>query len=375
VAQGGVAGGTSVWAAIDPGVIEDVLSTRFGTVWGIRMLAFAGLLCLLALPVGARRLQALRPASLGATGTAVAGSGAVGVGALTLAGLLVVFPALAGHASTQDPQWLLVPLDVAHVGAMSAWLGGLVMLAVAVPAATRALERPDRTRLLAAVLGRVSTVALASVAVLLATGIVQSILHLSALSELVDTGFGRAILAKAALLGALIALGAVNRQRVLPALRRLAEEGEAAGGAGRLLRDTVRAEVALLVVVLGATAALTAYAPPSTAGAGPFAASAELGDAKLELTVDPAEVGPNEIHLYLFDSRTGAQYEVEELELTTSLPEKQIGPLEPRVEKSGPGHYTVPRAELLPGGDWELHVSSRVSEFEEHRTTVEVPVE
>ena len=374
VAQGAVAGGTSVWAAIDPGVIEDVLSTRFGTVWGLRVLAFAGFLCLLALPVG-RRLHALRPASLGAAGAAVAGGGAAGVGAVLLAGVLVALPALAGHASTQDPQWALVPLDIAHVAAMSAWLGGLALIATALPAATRALEHPDRTRLLATIVARFSTIALSAVAILLATGIVQSILHLSSLSDLVDTGFGRAILAKGALLGVLIGLGAVNRKRVLPRLRRLAEQGESTGAPGRMLRTTIRTEVALLAVVLGVTSALTAYAPPSTAGAGPFAASADLGDAKLDVTVDPAEVGPNEIHLYLFDARTGAQYEVEELDVRVSLPEKEIGPLRPRVEKAGPGHYTVPRAELLPGGDWELTVSARVSEFEQHRAIVEVPVE
>jgi copper transport protein len=375
VAQGAVAGGTTVWSAIDPGVIEDVLSTRFGTVWGLRIVAFAGLLGLLALPVGRRGLQVLRPASLGATGAAVAGGGAVGAGAIALAGALVVFPALAGHASTQDPELLLVPLDIAHVAAMSAWLGGLVLLAAALPAATRMLEPPDRTRLLAATVPRFSAIALVSVAVLLATGIVQSILHLSALSDLVDTGFGRAILVKAALLGALVGLGVVNRQRVLPRLRRLGVEGQPTGAPGRLLRTTLRVEIGLLVVVLGVTGALTAYAPPSTAGQGPFAASTELGEAKLDVTVDPAEVGRNEIHLYLFDSRTGAQYGVRELGVTLSLPEREIGPLEPRVEKAGPGHYIVPRADLLPEGDWELHVASRVSEFEQHRTTIEVPVE
>ena len=36
VFQGAVAGGTAVWQAFDPTVVEDVLGTRFGTVWGLR---------------------------------------------------------------------------------------------------------------------------------------------------------------------------------------------------------------------------------------------------------------------------------------------------------------------------------------------------
>ena len=39
VFQGAVAGGTSFWRALDPSVVSDVLHTRFGTVWGLRLLA------------------------------------------------------------------------------------------------------------------------------------------------------------------------------------------------------------------------------------------------------------------------------------------------------------------------------------------------
>ena len=43
VCQGAIAGGTSVWAALDASVISDVLATRFGTVWGIRELAWVAI--------------------------------------------------------------------------------------------------------------------------------------------------------------------------------------------------------------------------------------------------------------------------------------------------------------------------------------------
>ena len=56
------------------------------------------------------------------------------------------------------------------------------------------------------------------------------------------------------------------------------------------------------------------------------------------------------------------------------LPDKRIGPLEPRVDKAGPGHWVARRAQVAPAGDWNLTVSGRVSEFEEARTLVEVPV-
>jgi copper transport protein len=141
------------------------------------------------------------------------------------------------------------------------------------------------------------------------------------------------------------------------------------------LRRALRGEVALVVAALAATAALTAYAPPEAGAEGPFAATGTLGESRLELTVDPARVGANEIHLYLTDPRTGAQYDrFRDVHVALRLPAKAIGPLEPHVDKAGPGHWVARRAQIVPGGDWRLAVSSRVSDFEEHRASFEVEV-
>ncbi len=286
-------------------------------------------------------------------------------------------PGLAGHPGATDPRWASLLASFAHVLAFAAWAGGLAVLVGAVPAATKALEGAEKTRLLAGLVDRFSVVALAAVAVLLASGVIQSILQLEAWSELLDTGYGRAILAKAALLAILIGLGAINRQRNRPRLDGLARSGtEAPGDTGRLLRRTMRAEVALIGVVLGVTALLTILSPSaSSEQAGPYSASAEIGPAQLELTVDPAIAGPNEIHLYLFDREDGSQYDdAKEVKLTAELPASDIGPLTEDVTKSGPGHFVVRDAQLGVAGDWTLELIARVSAFEQFETEVEVPV-
>jgi copper transport protein len=375
--QGATAAGTSLWSALDPDVLREMMSTRFGTVWGLRLAAWIGIGALLAVPALRVQVPRLRPASLGATGLALGRMPPVtGVLLAALVAFIALTPALSGHATTQDPIAVLLPTDLIHVLAMCVWIGGLVVLVLALPAATRRLQPHERSRLLAANVARFSPLALASVIALIASGTLQTILHLSAVSQLWETGFGRAVLAKVGLLLLLMGLGAYNRQRSRPRLQRLADEGGAPGAAGTALRRALRAEVALVVIVLGVTAALVSYAPPATTAAGPHSATAELGPARVELTVDPARVGANEIHLYLFDPRTGAQFErFRGFELELTLPEKQIGPLTADVEKAGPGHYIVPRAELVPGGDWQLQFRARVSEFDEYRTTVEVPVQ
>jgi len=356
VLQGATAGATSAWSALSPDVVGDVLGTRFGHVWGLRVVAFLALGGALALALpGPRRL----PLALAALPAA----------------FLAMAPALGGHASVQSPVALLFPLDVAHVMAMSVWIGGLFALLFVLPAATRRLEANDRTRLLAAALLRFSPMALACVGVLLLTGTLQAIEHVGSWSALRDTGFGRAVLIKIGLIVALIAIGAVNRRRVVPGLTRLAEASAAPGELGHLLRRTLRAEVALVVVVLGVTSALVSYPPPDSLASGPFSANTALGPLRLEVTMDPARVGPNELHLYLLRARDGAPFTAtKQLDATLALPAKHIGPLALKAREAGPGHYVVDTVALVPGGDWRLHVTSRVSEFDQYETTLKVPV-
>lgn len=158
-------------------------------------------------------------------------------------------------------------------------------------------------------------------------------------------------------------------------LTRLAAGDEAPGLAGDALRRTLRAEIVVMAVVLAVTAALVAYSPSATTPAGPFSDSADFGPARIELTVDPARAGSNEVHVYLFDKRAGAQYDrPRRLAITAAQPERDIGPIALDVRKAGPGHYTVTRADLAPAGEWSLVVRAPVSDFEELRTAFEVPI-
>jgi copper transport protein len=379
VLQGAVGLGDSFWSALRPAVIEDVLTTRFGTAWGLRLLDLGLLAALLLVPAIGVRYSVLAPARLGATGNAAADPLPAHPVAVVMLGLglgfLALVPALSGHAGVLDPGWVLVPANFVHVLAFAAWAGGLAVLAAVVPAATRELDRSQRTSLLAAVVWRFSTLALVAVALLLATGMLQAILELEAWSDLLKTGYGRAILVKAVLLGVLIGLGAINRQRLRPRLSANARDGEAPGATGLLLRRLIRAELVLIGGVLAATAVLAALAPPVSSQAGPYSTSAELGDARLEVSVDPATAGSNEIHLYLFDVESGVQWdEAKEVAVTATQAEAEIGPLEQDVRRAGPGHYVVRDAALGVEGEWRLAIAARVSAFEELRTVVEVPI-
>jgi copper transport protein len=380
VLQGATAGATSAWAALSPSVLGEVLGTRFGHVWGMRILAFATTGGALAIALrglrGHAAAGALRRVALGADGLAAPGlPRALLALAAPSAAFLALAPALGGHASVQPPVALLLPLDVAHVLAMSAWIGGLVVALLVLPAATGRLEAADRTRLLAATLLRFSPVALGCVVVLLVTGTIQAIEHIGSWAALTGTGFGRAVLVKVVLIAALIAIGAVNRRCVVPGLRRLAQSAAPPGELGHLLRRALRAEVALVVAVLGVTTALVSYPPPASLAGGPFSATAPLGPLRLQATMDPARAGPNELHLYLLRAKDGSPFTAtKELTVTLALPARRIGPLAVRAREAGPGHYVADTVQLAPAGDWQLDVTSRVSQFDQYEATLKVPL-
>ncbi len=93
------------------------------------------------------------------------------------------------------------------------------------------------------------------------------------------------------------------------------------------------------------------------------------------MTVEPAKVGLNTIHIYLIDAKTGTQFTAtKELTAVAKLPSKGIGPLPLHANLAGPGHYILSSAVLSPGGTWEIQVTDRVSEFESYSRTVKVPI-
>jgi len=378
VFQGATAAGTSFWSAAKPDVIREVLQTRFGTVWGVRMLAWAGLGVVLAGALSGRRLPVLRPASVGATGLALPRT----LRPLPLAllalplGFLALSPALAGHASLQSPTGVLMPANVVHVIAVSIWVAGLAVLVLALPGATRTLEPGDRSRLLASTLARFSAVAGIAFAAIVVTGLVQSYVEVRSLDNALHTAFGRTALIKLAIVaGPLLALGAYNRRHSLPQLRRIALGGQPPGAAGITLRRALRAEVALVAAVLGVTAALVSYPPSTAVSTGPVSKTASLGPADMQVTVDPARVGPNVMHAYLIDKKTGTQYDkVKEFDVKLSEPGKGVGPLDAGPRKAGPGHYVMNGAVFGVAGTWKVQVAARVSEFDAYYATFEVRI-
>jgi len=350
--QGAEASGLSLWASVKSSIVSNILGSRFGWVWGIKALLFA--LSLSGLALRRRRAYRLWLAAVGA--------------------YLVLTPALAGHASIQSPVWAFFPADALHVLAASVWVGGIACIVFALPLATRTVEPPARTGVLVDVLARFSPIALAAVGALVLTGTVQAYIDVRSFNALTHSTYGELVLLKTGLLGLLVGLGAINRERVIPALRRLLAARSTPGEAGVLLRRSTRGELAAMASVFGVTAALVAFAPPIDAANGPFQDNVRLGPAELEAIIAPDQAGVYQMHLYLISATTGAPYlSTKQFTVTAALPSKQIGPLVESAFPTGPGHYTVPDAILSPAGTWTVTITDRVSLFQQYTVTLQVP--
>ncbi|MFG3525297.1 copper resistance CopC/CopD family protein [Streptomyces sp. NPDC047917] len=111
--------------------------------------------------------------------------------------------ALAEHASTGIQPGIAMPVDVLHLLAVAAWLGGLTTLLVA-------LYRAPGID--AAAVRRFSGIAFGSVIVLAATGIYQSWRQVGTWSALTGTGYGQLLLVKVGLVAVLIGIAWFSRR-------------------------------------------------------------------------------------------------------------------------------------------------------------------
>jgi copper transport protein len=263
VLQAATATGTSFWTALDADAVDAVSDTRPVRAWGARLAVWVVLGTTLLVVLRPRRVPGLRRAALGAAGAApgppLSRTQTLLLGAAIVA--LAFTAPMAGHSGSHSPSGLLSLADTLHVLSVSAWLGGLAVLLVALPIAVRALHRSERIPLVAAAVGRFSRLATVAVALLLLSGIVQSVALVASLDAFVETAYGRLVLAKIALFVGLVSLGAYNQRRLLPRLRRVADGHEEPEQAAVLLRRSVACEIGLALVVLGLASVLVTTEP------------------------------------------------------------------------------------------------------------------
>nr|WP_176558711.1 MULTISPECIES: copper resistance protein CopC [Micromonospora] len=325
--------------------LGDVLGSAYGTTHLVRL----GLLAAAAF--------LLRPLFAGPVGRTD------GIILAVLGGAALFTWPLAGHAAASPAPAVSVVVDAVHLGGMAVWLGGLVMLAVFL------LRRADE-RELDAILPIWSRWAALAVAALLLAGTVQGLIEVASPTALVDTTYGRLLLAKIVLFALVIGVAAYSRALVR---RRVA-----AGRPGSMRRAVV-AELAITAVVLGLSATLVQTTPARTAAAdvagapaGYFSTTLSSPIYSLQVELDPAESGNNSLHLYAYTTDNRPQ-PVQEWKVTAALPSAGIEPITVPLLPLSDNHATG-EVNLPARGDWQLRFTVRTSDIDQATVTATVPI-
>jgi copper transport protein len=151
------------------------------------------------------------------------------------------------------------------------------------------------------------------------------------------------------------------------------------------LRRSALTEAGVAIVLLAVTTVLTTTEPgrteeavkQATASASqrsgplslkiPFDTGGEDGKGTVELTLDPARVGGNEMHVFV-ERPNGKAFDVPEVKVAFTLAAKDIGPLPVTPDRIATGHWSAIGVQIPMAGDWKIAVTVRTSDIDQ--TTV-----
>jgi copper transport protein len=275
--------------------------------------------------------------------------------------------ALAGHGASAKPAWFNVGAQWLHMLGAGVWVGGLVWLLFAL----KFTPGEDRPRLVTR-FSRLAAIGLGLVAV---TGLIRALDQIGPFADwgrLFTTSYGWALVVKVAIAAGLVALGARNRYRNVPAV---AKHDKPPG----LLRRTVMAEVLVASGVFAATGVLSelppanvqttvqSVQPPLVVTGHDFATSV-----RVRMTVTPGQVGVNRFEAHITDYDTGKPVPASSVTLQLSLPgNPSVGNPELALHESKtPGVWTASGTVLSIFGRWHADMV-----IQEPSGGVEVPLE
>lgn len=272
-------------------------------------------------------------------------------GARTLSALALigagVSVAASGHAATADPQWLMRSTVFVHVVCIAFWVGALAPLGAA-------MRRGGEAELV-----RFSRAIPWPVAALIASGVWLAVVQVRHVEALWTTAYGTVLSAKLAALAVLFAL-AVHNRRLTPHVL----EGDAS--AVRRLRFSIRAEIAVVVVILGLAACWRFTPPPRSliaASEAPVHVHVHAAKAMADIRIERSADGARSFLISILDGQFGP-LPAKEVTLILRKPDAGIEALRWPAARVEDALWRVDGVRLPLPGRWRAQVDILVSDFE-----------
>jgi copper transport protein len=384
--------------SIDISILE-AIGTKFGAVWIIRLvtsLILAGLSVVLA--TNQRRSKA------GMTQKPII-YGLLGVGLIALLTTSVI-----GHGAALNPASIPIMIDFTHNLAASMWIGGIIYLAfVVVPSIKQSQSKEYiKASLLSLLIPRFSTIPVVILGIIVVTGPFLLYLLEPDLALTLSSLYGKALIAKLVLAGAMIGIGAYNQLIIQRDSFRLLAVAPNIGGTEEPIGNmtsprkgessnsldvnkliskfgkSTKAEAFIGVALLAAVAVLVNTGLPAsefqsqiqqlqqqqlqsipglnlangvTAPQQGFVATNYIeNNQKVSLSINPYIPGNNQFQITYSDSN-GNPIDIKSVQLRYTQTEKGIGPITVDANKVSMGTFSVNAAFGL-AGPWVLQIEA-----------------
>lgn len=269
------------------------------------------------------------------------------VGVTGLAGAAAMLgDVLNSHAAAGSDETINVAMQWVHIAAVAMWLGGLLALLIGI----RELDSEARGQ----AVRRFSTMAGVALVLVAATGTIRAFIEIGAWGRVWGNAFGVLVVVKAALIGTLAGLGAVNRFVNVPKASRVVSG----------LRRVGSTEVLVALSTLVVAAALVNEEPPATqaqliAAAAPQQIVLNANDygtsVRMRLTITPGTTGPDLYTAVITDYDTGRSLSAAGVQLGFTAPScNSLGPTTLVLKNSGPGAWSATGSNLALGTTWQV---------------------
>ncbi len=333
---------------------------------------------------------------------------------------------MSGHAAAVSATILTLALvvDWLHLVAAALWVGGMLYITTAYLPVLRRSPLAERAHALITVLPYYSPWAVAGVVIMAVSGPFSATVHLSSWEQLLSTAYGRALVVKVLLVGALLVTSTIHvlllRPRLskeyrkytyvvarlhaaqaapaavqVPSGREEAEprpapklltqqvrlrEGRLARRTGRL-SHILRWEPVLGVGVLMCVGLMNVFAgtlsptattqPQPTGTTKAYHTTVKTTDGKFTtaLTVNPNTAGPNVFTVSVIENSTGKPTTNVGVSLYTTHLDMDMGTDTVNLQPDGKGHFSA-TGDLVMGGHWQLRIQIRTPDNSLHEATI-----
>jgi copper transport protein len=274
-----------------------------------------------------------------------------------LGAALLLTKALTSHAAAQPNQLLTIAMDFLHLLAASIWIGSLTGFVSLLSLRKNTEIKQNYLKMIKSF----SKWGLILVLFLTLTGLFASFLYIPNLSALVQTNYGKALMWKLILFLVMLLLAAVNFIK--------GKRGTTKG-----LKASLKGELTLGLLILVLSVVLTNL-PTAMQSPGPFKETNIVNQGRqVTLEATPNIIGVNLFEITLKDREGKPIKDIEQIHLTFTMLEMDMGKETVSLTKTAEGKYEVKGLHFSMAGHWNVHVHVLTKSLESIDTDFKVLV-